>query len=69
MLEEMWPDHAISSADHAISSAITSTKSLLCCINLKKKKKNKKEKWVFLKIAVFCIRQMGKGWSTLNREC
>jgi len=40
--------------DHAISSAVTSTKSPLCCSNLKKKKNNnnnnKKEKYIFLKI-------------------
>jgi len=40
MLEETRPDHAI-------RSAVTSTKLLLCCVNMKEN--NKKEKYCFLK--------------------
>jgi len=48
MLEETWPDHVI-------YSAVTSTKSLICCVNLKKKKKkknnnNKQEKYGYWKL-------------------
>jgi len=43
MLEEKRPDHAI-------SRDVTSYKSLLCCVNLKKNNTNNKKKCNFLKI-------------------